>query len=57
MAENKRKRHGEESNGRPSKRLATEQLSAEVIKVSLVPDEDEWTPIVGMTVCARYLQS
>lgn len=57
MAEKKRKRHGEESNGQPSKRVATEQPSGEVIKVSFVPDENEWTPVVGMTVCARCLQS
>ncbi|KAI4235077.1 MAG: hypothetical protein LQ349_003398 [Xanthoria aureola] len=49
MAEKKRKRHGEENNARPSKRVATEQPSAEVIKVSFVPDEDEWTPVVAST--------
>ncbi|KAI4257538.1 MAG: hypothetical protein L6R42_005584, partial [Xanthoria sp. 1 TBL-2021] len=48
MSENKRKRHGDESNGRPSKRVATEQPSPEVVKVSLMPDEDEWAPVVGM---------
>lgn len=57
MSENKRKRHGDESNGRPSKRVAAEQPTPEVVKVSLMPDEDEWAPVVGMIVRARCLQS
>ena len=55
MADNKRKRHSDAATGRPSKRVATEQLPAEVVKVSLLPDEDEWAPVVGMIVCARRL--
>ncbi|KAL8650424.1 MAG: hypothetical protein Q9226_005151 [Calogaya cf. arnoldii] len=49
MAEKKRKRHDDENTGRPSQRSATEQPSAEILKVSLLPDQDEWAPVVAST--------
>ncbi|KAL8734811.1 MAG: hypothetical protein Q9166_001162 [cf. Caloplaca sp. 2 TL-2023] len=45
----KRKRHGDEASERPRKKVATEQPPAEVVKVSLIPDEDEWVPVVAST--------
>ena len=46
MAEKKRKRHEERSDGRPSKKLATESQSQN-IQVSVVEDDDEWVPVLG----------
>ncbi|KAL8906967.1 MAG: hypothetical protein Q9171_006059 [Xanthocarpia ochracea] len=49
MADNKRKRHSDSATERPSKRVAAGQPPAEVVKVSLLPDEDEWAPVVAST--------
>ncbi|KAL8997273.1 MAG: hypothetical protein Q9169_003415 [Polycauliona sp. 2 TL-2023] len=49
MSEKKRKRHGDETSAKPSKRVHAEQPSADIIKVSMVLDEDEWAPVVAST--------
>ncbi|KAL8894320.1 MAG: hypothetical protein Q9192_004418 [Flavoplaca navasiana] len=49
MPEKKRKRHDHETNGWPSKRSATERLPADNVKVSMIPDENEWVPVVAST--------
>lgn len=56
MAEKKRKRHDYETNGRPSRRSATERPPVDNVKVSMIPDENEWVPVVGMIVRARCLR-
>ena len=46
MSEKKRKRREERTDGRPSKRLATES-PAQKISVSVIEDGDEWGPVLG----------
>lgn len=55
MLEQKRKRDDSGASERVRKRPATEQSPADVVKVSLLPDEDEWAPVVGTIVCACIL--
>ncbi|KAL8825583.1 MAG: hypothetical protein Q9170_007739, partial [Blastenia crenularia] len=49
MSEKKRKRISHDAIDRPQKKTATAQVAAEVVKVSLLPEEDEWVPIVAST--------
>ena len=54
MSERKRKRASYESSGALGSKTTTEQqVAADVVKVSVLPDEDEWAPIVGMVVRAH----
>ncbi|KAL8967076.1 MAG: hypothetical protein Q9183_003080 [Haloplaca sp. 2 TL-2023] len=49
MPEKKRKRTSQDAGSRPSKKIATEGVGSEVVKVSFPPIDDEWVPIVGRT--------
>lgn len=51
MSQKKRKHASHEETERPSKKTAVRQGPSEVVKVSMLPEEDEWAPIVGMLVC------
>lgn len=48
MSEKKRKYTSQEAGEPPHKKAAPEPIPAEVVKVSFLPEEDEWAPIVGM---------
>ncbi|KAL8718438.1 MAG: hypothetical protein Q9225_004422 [Loekoesia sp. 1 TL-2023] len=50
MSEKKRKRASHDTNDRPAKKIAGgQQVAAEMVKVSVLPEEDEWAPIVAST--------
>ncbi|KAL8639399.1 MAG: hypothetical protein Q9228_003566 [Teloschistes exilis] len=49
MADKKRKRISEDVSARPHKKTAREPVPAEVVKVSFLPEENEWAPIVAST--------
>ncbi|KAL8685558.1 MAG: hypothetical protein Q9224_005770 [Gallowayella concinna] len=49
MHEKKRKRDDGEASERVQKRSATELSPAEVVKISFIPEEDEWAPIIAST--------
>ncbi|KAL8691112.1 MAG: hypothetical protein Q9218_003586 [Villophora microphyllina] len=49
MSEKKRKRTSQDAGGRPHKKTALDSMPAEVVKVSFLPEEDEWAPIVAST--------
>ncbi|KAL8938422.1 MAG: hypothetical protein Q9211_003205 [Gyalolechia sp. 1 TL-2023] len=46
MSEKKRKRVSYEGNERPMKKTAARQGSSNVVKISVLPEEDEWAPII-----------
>ncbi|KAL8713754.1 MAG: hypothetical protein Q9220_002280 [cf. Caloplaca sp. 1 TL-2023] len=46
MSDKKRKRTEDGGHGQPKKRVALQTSPTDVIKVSLVPEEHEWAPIV-----------
>lgn len=48
MPEKKRKRSGEGPSERPHKKTVSESVPPKMVKVSFLPEEDEWAPIVGM---------
>ncbi|KAI4140831.1 MAG: hypothetical protein L6R39_005638, partial [Caloplaca ligustica] len=50
MSEKKRKREGDDVGPRSEKRIATGQTQVDSVKVSLIPEENEWAPVVGMTI-------
>ncbi|KAL8947583.1 MAG: hypothetical protein Q9222_006151 [Ikaeria aurantiellina] len=52
MSDKKRKRAEDGDHGQPKKRAAPRASPTDVIKVSLVPDDHEWAPIVGKAVRA-----
>lgn len=47
MSERKRKRGEESRSERPQKKAATAATSTGVVKVSVVQEFGEWTPIIG----------
>ncbi|KAI4176111.1 MAG: hypothetical protein LQ346_007945 [Caloplaca aetnensis] len=49
MPEKKRKRSSHDAGHRPEKRAAIEQPPPATVKISVVPEEDEWAPIVANT--------
>ncbi|KAI4252708.1 MAG: hypothetical protein LQ352_004129 [Teloschistes flavicans] len=49
MSEKKRKYTSQEAGEPPHKKAAPEPIPAEVVKVSFLPEEDEWAPIVAST--------
>lgn len=46
MSEKKRKRYEEKSDGRASKKIAS-QGPSQNIKVSVIEDGDNWAPVLG----------
>ncbi|KAL9002111.1 MAG: hypothetical protein Q9188_004940 [Gyalolechia gomerana] len=49
MSQKKRRHASHEETERPSKKTAVRQGPSEVVKVSMLPEEDEWAPIVAST--------
>lgn len=49
MSEKRRKRASHDESDWPSKKAATEQLPADVVEVSFLPDDDDGAPAVGMS--------
>lgn len=48
MSEKKRKRVSQSKSERPHKKIAiSSPPSSDTVKVSLLPDVDEWTPLLG----------
>ncbi|KAI4113077.1 MAG: hypothetical protein LQ345_005871, partial [Seirophora villosa] len=49
MSEKKRKRASHDAEQRPKKRAATVPSESSLVKVSLIPEEDEWAPVIANT--------
>lgn len=55
MSEKKRKRASHDAGHRTGKMVATEPTQEDLVKVSMIAEEDEWALVVGMIVCAFSL--
>ncbi|KAI4111949.1 MAG: hypothetical protein LQ338_008343, partial [Usnochroma carphineum] len=49
MSEKKRKREGHDNDDRPEKRAATEHMQLNGVKVSLIPEANEWALFIAKT--------
>ncbi|KAL9008557.1 MAG: hypothetical protein Q9173_006330, partial [Seirophora scorigena] len=49
MSEKKRKRASHDAGQRPNKRAATLPSEPGLVEVSLIPEEDEWAPVIANT--------
>ncbi|KAI4281060.1 MAG: hypothetical protein L6R35_005756 [Caloplaca aegaea] len=55
MSEKKRKRTSLDAGQRPGKRAAIVQKEPDSIRVTLIPEEDEWAPVIDFSEYTRSI--